>query len=638
MKGNDVFMRDVTGFLQQLLRLLNSNPMLRYDSFLKVISGFLLVSTDSKVRAFRHTSTLIGKCRAGGKRLPPRLIPSGFAALKIMTTLNELQSVENEKLKQTWLQMFGGIFMLRTSDVVDDIRHLCIVECGLWLATYPASLLLPLHVKHLFKALQDRCSKVCESSLHGLLKLSQNQELQAVYVEQGIKYRMTLLGLSMSVESEVSQLAIELLLVFYKVKQEILDSSMLQVIEQLVFAAHRGVAQMAAKVITQRHLEVATDKERILVLVKLFITFGEHEHAAYLVDAFYGCTECILAWSTMVAMLQEDESLNSQETSALIEIMTRAVQQVVTGEVPPGRYTEDLVRQPLTNARMLATEALLSQLPSLIRKFSSSPEDLRNLLELPQYMNLHKAEFQDLLDEIESIMFEQTDQSVLQMGAMTLEHLVELNNAKQLLNNAVTNYMIAYNAWEKCSRGGAKTRAKDKSKRLIHTLCLVSVLYARFDLSDWKIGEKVLCILKRFVEIQPDKAAQLCLPEEAISFYLTILYVSLSWDLKRMQSLARADADIVEVCLALRSRLEGFFAVCFSLLKQPKGTSIACEVSGSPKACYELILLFVPCSPLSTVAICLCSLRIVCVRAAVPPFNPWNTELSWMNTNRLRLL
>lgn len=66
MKGNDIFVRDVTGFVEQLLRLMNGNPMFRLDSFLKIIPGFLLVSTDSKVRAFRHTSTLIGKSNAAG--------------------------------------------------------------------------------------------------------------------------------------------------------------------------------------------------------------------------------------------------------------------------------------------------------------------------------------------------------------------------------------------------------------------------------------------------------------------------------------------------------------------------------------------------------------------------------------------
>lgn len=497
----------------------------------------------------------------------------------MMTTLNELPAEEREKMRQTWLQMFGGIFMLRSRDVFEDIRYLCISECGLWLEAYPASLLLPLHLKHLFKALQDRCSKVCESSLRGLLKLSTNLELQQVYLEQGIKYRMTLLGLIMSVESEVSQLAIELLLVFYKAKQEILDSSMLQVIEQLVFAAHRGVAQIAAKFITHRHQEVTTDKERILVLVQLFISFGEHEHAAYLVDAFYDSSECLLSWSTMVAMLQEKEEdcLNSEETSALIEIMTRAVQQAVTGEVPPGRYTEDLERQPLSKASKLATKQLLPQLPSLIQQFSSSPVNLRNILELPQYMSLQKGVFLELLEQIMNIMYEQVDQSVLEMGAMTLEYLCDLDGAncihrKELLNNAVTNYMIAYNAWVQCSSKG--TPAKNISKRLLHTLRLVSVLYARFDLNDWKMGEKVLVILKK-------APAELCLPEEAHSFYLSILYLALCWDLKRLQGLVQAEEgkNVEEDCLALRGRLEGFFAVSFNLMEQPTVASTASEVS-----------------------------------------------------------
>lgn len=60
-KGNELFKRNVIGFVQQLLRLLCKDALLRSHSFLRTISDFLMVCTDSKVRAFRHTSTLIGK-------------------------------------------------------------------------------------------------------------------------------------------------------------------------------------------------------------------------------------------------------------------------------------------------------------------------------------------------------------------------------------------------------------------------------------------------------------------------------------------------------------------------------------------------------------------------------------------------
>ncbi|KAH8408105.1 hypothetical protein KR222_003869, partial [Zaprionus bogoriensis] len=556
MRTCDYFKRDVSSFVQLLLRLMGSNSLLLDAFFLKNLSGFLLVCTDSKVRAFRHTSTWI--------------------ALKMMSSLNALVTLQQEQLKEIWLNMFGGIFMQRIADVVEDIRHLCIAECGLWLEKYPACMLLPRHVKHLFKALQDRCSKVCQSSQQALLKLNENPQLRDVCLEQGLQYRMTLLGLTMSSENEVSQLALELLLVFFKADQQILDSAMLQVIEQLLFAAHRGVAQTAAKLITCKQHEASTDKARLLVLLQLFVGCGEHEHAAYLVDAFYGHNECILAWPTMVEMLLEPDSLDSPQTTALIEILTRSVQQAVTGEIPPGRYTEHLERQPLPKASKLATRALLRQLPTLIQKYSSRPEDLTNLLELPQYMSLQKLQFQELLEQIMIIMYEQHNLGVLQMGAMTLERLYELSESaayqrKELLNNAVTNYMIAYNAWQKSS--------KDSLKRLLDTLRLVSVLYAHFDLHDWQLGDNVLGILKQ----------QEGLPEEALSLYLLIIYMSFSWDLKRIKDLAKTEQDVAAECLALRSRLEGYFELTFKLMEAQSEASITCKAF---VYCCDLFVLF----------------------------------------------
>ncbi|KAM8709513.1 hypothetical protein ACLKA7_016335 [Drosophila subpalustris] len=547
MKTADQFVQDICNFVEQLLQLLSATSIISDDCFLKTISDFLMVCSDSKVRPFRHTSTLI--------------------ALKLMTLLNGLVAWEQTNLREIWLQMFAKVFLARSNDVVEDIRHLCIAECGLWLDKYPESFVDLHQVQHLYQALQDSCSKVCEASLQALLRLYHNPRLRPVCLEQGIKFRMTLLGLTMSEESELGQMSIQLLIMFYRLTPQILDESLTQVIEQLVFAAHRGIAQAAADLIPFRYHCATTDKERIRVLVQFFIQFGQHEHAAYFVDAFYGCNDIILDWNSMLSMLLQPESMSSQEISVLIEIMTRAVKQAVTGEVPVGRYTKDLVRNPHPHAKKQAPKILLPKLPTLLRQYRSCSQDLRNLLELPQYMNLLRTQLLEVLEPIKDIMFEQEDESVLQMGAKTLEHLYGMkdwfaDHRKELLNNAVSNYKSAVNDWD---------QSKDNPGRLVVTLRLLSALYARFDLHDWQLAEQLLSTLKQVARNPTENS----LPNEAIDLYLSIFYVALSWDLKRAQDLAKAGKDVAEECHALRNRLKDFLVVNFTLIQISTDAKVA---------------------------------------------------------------
>ncbi|EDW68829.2 uncharacterized protein Dvir_GJ12471 [Drosophila virilis] len=558
MKSGNSFARNVCYFVQYLMRLLHTTSLILDDVLLKNLAGFVMVCADSKVRAFRHTCTLIG--------------------LKMMTTLCATVLLDSEQVKDIWLQLFASVFLERSGDVVDEIRYLCLVECGIWLEKYPQCYLNPDHVKHLFQPLQDNSRKVIECCFQALSKLWHNPKLRPVCLEQGAKYRMTLLGLTMSAESELGQMAIQLLGLFYRANPLLLDESMLQVVEQLVFAAHRGVAQAAADLVPYRYQETAsTEQERILILVQFFVRFGEHEHAAYLVDAFYGRNDIVLAWSSMVSMLLQPDSLSEPETSALIEILTQAVKQAVTGEIPPGRYTKDLVRQAQPNAKKLATRALLSKLPALLRQYRSSERDLSNLLELAQFMIMQKAQFQELLEQIKDIMFEPEALSVLQMGAMTLEHLYGLNasclnHRKELLNNAVTNYMIATAAWEQSLAGTSRLSEKDNAKRLMDTLRLLATLYARFDLNDWQLSDKVLATLEHVLEERDSR-----LPDESVSLYLTIVYVSLSWDLKRNRDAAKAGRKVAEECRALRRRMEGFLSVNFRLIEHTSMMQVGCD-------------------------------------------------------------
>ncbi|KAH8370874.1 hypothetical protein KR093_005279, partial [Drosophila rubida] len=541
MKSADLFVQDICNFMEQLLRMLQATPIFSDNCFLKAFAGFLIVCSDSKVRPFRHTSTLI--------------------ALKLMTKLNRLVSWEQPQLKDIWYQMIAKVFLPRATDVVDDVRHLCIAECGNWLQKYPHSFVDLQHLQRIFAALQDSCPKVCEASLKALLQLYHNPKLLGVCLEQGYTHRATLLGLCLSSESELAQMAVRLLITYFRVVPHILDESMQQVLTQLIFAAHRGLAQAAAELVVMRFKSVPSDKERILLLVEVFVQFGQHEHTAYLVDAFYGHSNVVLAWHSMVSMLLQDEALTAQQATVLIDLLTHAVKQAVTGEIPVGRYTGELVREPQPRAKEEAGEVVLPHLSTLLHKYCKSSQDLRNLLELPQYVTLPRSQMPQMLEQIKDILFEQEQMLVMQMGAKTLEHLhvqqqMPPKFLETLLNNAVINYRIANSAW-------LLENSQGTTQRLLVTLRLVAALYARFDLAKWQLTDSLLSILQ-----QATTGGEEALPPmEALAHYLAIVYVALSWDLKRVQDLAKKNEDVSEACNALRYHLKQFLSINFALIK-----------------------------------------------------------------------
>lgn len=67
-----------------------------------------------------------------------------------------------------------------------------------------------------------------------------------------------------------------------------------------------------------------------------------HEHGAYLIDSLIDSNEMMKDWECMTDLLIEEpgpdeEPLDDQQETALIELMTCCIKQVATGEPPAGR-------------------------------------------------------------------------------------------------------------------------------------------------------------------------------------------------------------------------------------------------------------------------------------------------------------
>lgn len=146
----------------------------------------------------------------------------------------------------------------------------------------------------------------------------------------------------------------------YRIHPDILTDKDCEIVYELVYSSHRGVAQAAAEFLNVRlfHLnEDSTDlvktrrgKKRlpntplIRDLVQFFIESELHEHGAYLVDSFIDNNSMVKDWECMTDLLIEEpgpneEQLDNKQESTLIEIMVSAVRQCSTGEPPVGRGT-----------------------------------------------------------------------------------------------------------------------------------------------------------------------------------------------------------------------------------------------------------------------------------------------------------
>uniref|UniRef100_A0AAY5KPW9 Cohesin subunit SA n=1 Tax=Esox lucius TaxID=8010 RepID=A0AAY5KPW9_ESOLU len=160
-----------------------------FSSLLALLTGF----SDSQVRAFRHTSSLIAM------KLMTAIVQVAvvvFAQLKttqrrydveksktaehrasekveeLQATISELQE-RQEELSSVMNATFRGVFVHRYRDRVAEIRAVCIEELGVWLRENPVNFLNDGYLKYLGWTLHDKQASVrlqCVRALQGLYK------------------------------------------------------------------------------------------------------------------------------------------------------------------------------------------------------------------------------------------------------------------------------------------------------------------------------------------------------------------------------------------------------------------------------------------------------------------------------------
>ncbi|EDW30101.1 GL22589 [Drosophila persimilis] len=516
---------------------------------LKEFSAFVLVLSESEVRSFRYAGTLVG--------------------LKVMTGMLAADAVRATDLATIWNEMLSQLFVGRRLDIADSIRCLCCTELALWLATYPAvacQLASP-HMHWLFEALADTSSKVRECCVLGISRVygTEDFRVRLSCLSLVAKYKQCLLLVATAdKEWVVSELALRLLAPLLRDSPDLWSEEEMATIEGLMLNQNRCVAQAAAAIFTQRHLSKEEDEiSRIRRVVAFAERFPEYEHCAYLVDALIERSNVVLAWAPMVEMLLTGEE-QQNEDGIIIDLLTRAVRQSITGAIPPGRYTKDLVRQePIAGAKQTATQVLAPVMDRLLRKYEGNLASLSNLLELPQYFD-HEAEEHTehlplLITWLQRILFPQQDVAVMRVAAETLKKVCVPSNwpdIRAILATAVNNYQVELSSWY----AAASARA---TSRLMETLQLVAAFWRHFDLTKNELLGPVLQNLEQSLPTEDndnDNDNGNALPRGTIPLYLEMCYYGLIWRLADKQKDAAANED-------LKSSLTAVIRAAFKMIK-----------------------------------------------------------------------
>ncbi|KAL7037160.1 hypothetical protein ACKWTF_009097 [Chironomus riparius] len=595
-----------------------------YDQFLmdNVIS-LLTGLSDSQVRAFRHTATLaamklmtalvdvallvsINQDNAArqyeSERLKSEHDVSEERLESLMTKRQELEENMDE-IKNMLTYLFKSVFVHRYRDTLPDIRAICMIEIGIWMHKFSANFLDDSYLKYIGWTLHDKVGEVRLRCLQALLPLYENEELKGKLELFTSKFKDRIVAMTLDKEYEVAVHAVRLVIKILKIHQDILTDKDCEIVYELVYSSHRGVAQAAAEFLNVRLFFIDPSVESLtkrgkkrlpntpLVrdLVQFFIESELHEHGAYLVDSFIESNPMIKDWECMTDLLleepgQSEEVMDNKQESTLIEIMVSAVKQVALSEPPVGRgsnrqktSTAKEIKQ-LQDDKQKLTEHFIQTLPYLLEKYSADNEKLINLLSIPQYFDLEmyttlrqEASLKFLLDKITLIMSISTDREVLEACSKTLEFLCTEGSAiytqcdvarSNIIDESVNRYKEAIDDWRNLI-AGEEIPDEDEIHQVCISLKKVSILYSCHNLNPWNLFNSLFQDIEEYLN---DPSHEKSIPSEAVIYCIESCFFSISWGISSLESSFESSA-LAFTADELRRNLDKYMTACNHLIR-----------------------------------------------------------------------
>ncbi|THK32919.1 cohesin subunit SA-1 isoform X1 [Diachasma alloeum] len=556
-----------------------------YDQFLmdNVIS-LLTGLSDSQVRAFRHTATLAAmklmtalvdvaltvsvnldntqrqyeseRQKAREKRAADRLE-------SLMSKRKELEENMDE-IKNMLTYMFKSVFVHRYRDTLPEIRAICMAEIGVWMKKFHQNFLDDSYLKYIGWTLHDKVGEVRLKCLQALQPLYASEELKAKLELFTSKFKDRIVAMTLDKEYDVAVQAVKLVISILKHHREILTDKDCEHVYELVYSSHRAVAQAAGEFLNERlftpdeeavaGVKTKRGKKRlpntplIRDLVLFFIESELHEHGAYLVDSLIETNQMMKDWECMTDLLleeagPEEEALDNQKETSLIELMVCCIKQAATGEAPVGRGPTRKIlsakeQKQVSDDKQRLTEHFIVTLPLLLDKYRADPEKLANLLAIPQYFELdiyvksrQERNLEALLEKIKGIVEKMHDTDVLETAARTLEYMCVETHAKfsqcdtarrTLIDSIVNKYKEAIDDYRNLI-DGAETPDEDEIFNVVQSLKKVAIFYSCHDMNGWEIWDSL------YKNIEDAKDPQRSFPEEATKYCISGCFFSILW-------------------------------------------------------------------------------------------------------------
>ncbi|XP_040904363.1 cohesin subunit SA-1 [Toxotes jaculatrix] len=590
-----------------------------FPSLLALLTGL----TDSQVRAFRHTSTLLAmklmtemvevavmvsvqlqttqrrydmeNSKGEHDRASDRLE-------KLQATITELQE-KREELSSMMNATFRGVFVHRYRDQLPEIRVVCIEELGMWLKTDPEDFLNDGCLKYLGWTLHDKQSPVRLQCVRALQGLYQEKEFIGRLELFTSRFKERMLSMVLDNDPDVAVQVVNLLLLIQQARaEEGLREEECGHIYPLVYALHRGLASAAGVFLYNRLQSViSTDNKEneksdnaafFQILVSFYIQSEFHEHGAYLVDSLWGVAGSELKdWEAMTTLLLQDTGLMYEEEGALIELMMCAIRQAAQATPPVGRTqgkkslsAKDKKIQEQDRRRI--TTHFIPLLPQLLAKYSADTGKVSLLLKVPLYFNLEMYTSAQWLEKYLDLLLSQVCGIVEKHTEVTvLEACTRLANA--LCSDSYTFSSRAHLAFSRLFDGLTECFSTYLSDMLQGTaddndiysaataLKRIAALSGAKDPRGWKLFDSCLELLKSRLESRELNKELMVAALKCAAFHLMWAKVNAvnskpaEAELTCLKKEVRSFCRVCQTCLSLNQteiRDQAFELLCDLLL------------------------------------------------------------------------
>uniref|UniRef100_UPI0037E9BAFF cohesin subunit SA-1-like n=1 Tax=Semicossyphus pulcher TaxID=241346 RepID=UPI0037E9BAFF len=589
-----------------------------FPSLLALLTGL----SDSQVRAFRHTSTLLAM-----KLMTGLVEVAVIVSVQLQTTqrrydmenskrahdrasdrLEELQASisemrENqEEVSSMMNATFRGVFVHRYRDRVPEIRAACIAELGIWLKTDPEDFLNDGCLKYLGWTLHDKQSPVRLQCVRALQGLYQEKEFIGRLELFTSRFKERMLSMVLDKDSDVAVEVINLLLLIQQRTEEGLREDECGHIYPLVYATHRGLASAAGVFLFNKLKSViaSDDQERdksdhatfFQILISFYIQSEFHEHGAYLVDSLWAVAGSELRdWETMAALLLQEAGLMYEEEGALIELMMCVIRQAAQATPPVGRTQGKKIlsmkdRKVQEQDRRRLTTYFIPLLPQLLAKYSADASKVSLLLKAPLYFNLEmyngaptlEKHLDLLLSQICGIVEKHTEATVLEAcahlaSALCSDRYTFSSRAHLAFSQLLDDLTECFSTYLSDLLQGS---ADDDDVYIAATaLKRIAALSSAKDLTGWKLFDSCLELLKSRMESGEFDKELMVSALKCAAFHLMWAKVNAvnstpaEAELKRLKKEVRSFCRVCQACLSLNQaemRDQAFELLCDLLL------------------------------------------------------------------------